>query len=263
MSHERPVESHWPEMLRLMQSQGADAVVAYVQGFDDPTTRRQLFARAQQGFGGGPWEGRDLDAITTVVEAGIAEGIAQAAAATDEAQRAELTDYANVLSYNLSAALADCWPDDDLPRESRHLAAGLRAADQCLAWRTELGKGPGPFSMAWWARGIHLLSQGLREDAEKAFEESLRFAREAATARGASTASDSTGDWAVLLGDGYLALARRTRQAAGARDAWSSCLLALEAGAAAREGDAEDLRFCTAQLVAAERKLRSRGILND
>jgi hypothetical protein len=259
----RLAEEQWPTMLRLMEERGPDAVVDYIAAFEDPATRRQLHSRAQQGFGGGTWAGRNLDAITTVVEAGIAEAIAQAFSEADDAERAKRIDFANVLSYNLSAALADCWPEDDLPREARHLESGLRAADHCLAWRRELSKGPGPFSIAWWARGIHLLSLGRVELAEQAMAESLAFARQAVTVRGGSTAIDATGDWMTLLGEGYLALARRA-DGGGDGDAgaaWTAALAALDAGARARPDDAEDLAFSRDQLLAAERKLRARGIL--
>jgi hypothetical protein len=247
-------DAEWPELLRIMRERGADAVVDYVTSYEDPATRRALFTRAQRGFGGGAWEGRSLDAITTVVEAGIAEGIAQAAGAADDAERAKLTDFANVLSYNLAAALADCWPDDELPRETRHHEAGLRAADHCLAWRQELRKGPGPFSIAWWARGIHLLGLRRTEDAATAFEESLRFARDDARSQGAGTEPDAQGHWSVLLNEGYVAITERLLDRPGARDRWTRCLQALETAASARPDDAEDLRFTTAQLLTCEKR---------
>jgi hypothetical protein len=80
------------------------------------------------------------------------------------------------------------------------------------------------------------------------------FAREAASAQGAGTDVDARGHWSVLLEEGYAAIAERLLGRAGARDRWTRCLQALETAAAERPGDAEDLRFTTAQLLACERR---------
>ena len=46
--------------------------------------------------------------------------------------------------------------------------------------REQLGKGHGPLSMAWWAKGVHELALGRTDDARTSFERSLERAVEAA-----------------------------------------------------------------------------------
>ncbi len=235
---------HAPRLEALFRESGASGVIAFIRGFAEPRARAQLYSLAQRRMGGSSWA--DLDEFTALVNAAIDESLAQARDAPDDEQRRKLVDSANVLSYNLSAALADCWPGDDRPRTREHLRAGLAAADRCLQWRRELGKGPGPFSMAWWARGIHLLALGEVSDAASAFDASLEHAKEGARAAGASAEHDATGDWSVLLGWGYCAIAHE--RLSGDGSGVEAALAALDAAVAARPGDADDLRFCAEQL---------------
>ena len=236
---------HGPEIERLVREEGAAGVIAFVQGRPDPAQRLQLWSLAQRRIGDHVPDA-DLDDFIEVVEAGIDEALSLAERETDAERRRKLTDFANVLSYNLAAGLADCWESDTRTRERRHLECGLEAAELCLRWREELGKGPGPFSMAWWAKGIHLLALDQVEDAVVAFEQSLRHAERAAREHGEPATRDSSAHWSVLLGWGYLALAQQ-RQTSDGSD-MDAALAALEEAAADRPHDAEDLRFCAAQL---------------
>jgi hypothetical protein len=89
----------------------------------------------------------------------------------------KLKDTGNIFSYNLLADLADCWPDDDLPRERHHFEEGLRAAEDCIRWREELGKPNDRKAMAWWGKGAHLLSLDRANEAVDAFKTTCdRFA---------------------------------------------------------------------------------------
>ena len=76
-------------------------------------------------------------------------------AAPDDQAREGLLQGASILSYNLSADLADCWPGDEKERTRAHFEAGLAAAKDCVRWREELQNPPGTLSMAWWAKGMH------------------------------------------------------------------------------------------------------------
>jgi hypothetical protein len=241
-------EKHWPRLRELMAAGGPDAVIGFIEEQEEDAKRLALFQLAQRGFGERVPD-LELDDLVDIVEAGIDEALRQAETARDagDEKRADaLTDAANVLSYNLSAALADCWPGDARARERRHFELGLEAAELCLGWREELRKGPLPFSMAWWAKGMHLLSLARHDEAANAFEESLRHAFAHAAAHGASANVDATGDRSVLLAAGYLEIAR-TRQGRP-RTALDRVLAALDEAAEKRPHDRDDLAFAASQL---------------
>ena len=141
-----------------MERGGAQEVIRYVGSIEDAETRRTVYSIAQKGFGNREWAGRNFDALVEVVRAGIGETLRQAHQTADGETAGKLTDFANRLSYNLSADLADCWPGDDVQRERRHFEAGLRAAEDCVRWRRELGKPPDRRAMAYWAVGMHHIS---------------------------------------------------------------------------------------------------------
>jgi len=201
---------HWEELCAAMQAGGADAVARFVRDLDDVDQRLQLWSFAGGAFANRDWEGKDLDRVAAVFQAAIADilELEQAARASDAERADELLDRANVLSYNLAASLAECWPGDPLPRASHHFELGLKAAEDCLRWRVQLNKGPFPFSIAWWARGMHQLSLGERSGAVESFERALesgaRFACE-------QLERDDVGiheSFAIAIGEGYLGIAR-------------------------------------------------------
>jgi hypothetical protein len=206
-------DAQWPELKVALERDGAGAMAELIRSRDDAQERRVLFMFANRGMVGGEWEGKNLDDYITVADAGIAEFLAQAGSASEPALSERLTDGANMLSYNLSADLADCWPGDPLPREERHFARGLKAALDCIHWRELLRKGPGPFSMAYWAKGMHELSLGRHADSMASFNQSLEYARR--SARDAGTEPDI--DFAVILGTGYLGI---TMAASGNTAGW-------------------------------------------
>ncbi|MFQ5654890.1 MAG: hypothetical protein ACE5GW_09190, partial [Planctomycetota bacterium] len=201
------LEAWWQQMLPGLEAGDAPAVIDLIQSIDDDRQRREIYALAQRAMAGREWPGKSLDLPMEVAQAGIAEGLRQAEAAEDPATAAALTDFANVLSYNLSADLADCWPGDELPREPRHFEAGRRAAEDCLRWRRRLEKGPIPFAIAHWALGIHQISLGDREGARGSFQDSFDRSREAARAEGATDEVGPEGTFHVNLASGYLGIA--------------------------------------------------------
>lgn len=153
--------------------------------------------------------------------------IAEARAAIDAHVREGAIDKANVASYNLAADLADCWPDDDVPRMRAHFEAGLRAAEDCVRWREELGKPPDRQSIAHWAVGMHRFSLGDVAGARAALERALDLAE---------------ADDMILLNRGYLALARWRLGEAQAEEDYREAVAGLEAL------DADDAPYCIAQL---------------
>ncbi|MCH7472715.1 hypothetical protein IIA79_07180 [bacterium] len=138
----------------------------------------------------------------------MAECLRQAEAAEDDETRDKRVDAANIISYNLAADLAFCWEDGGLERNARHFNRGLKAAQDCIGWRVQLNKPPMPFSMAYWGRGIHHLALGDLRSALADFEESNSYAIKAAEAEGGPTAIDSGSGFSVLLGAGWVALAK-------------------------------------------------------
>ena len=182
--------------------------------------------------------------------------IATAQAGVDELLAQGRTDDANRKTYNLAADLAECWPGDDRPRERRHLEAGLAAAERCLAWRRELGKGPGPFAIAHWVQGAHLVAlahraaqdrAALAARAVEALEESLRLARE--------VAGDDR-DYLVITNTGFLAVARELAAPGTGRPALEEARAAFRAMAEAQPARREDVQYGLASLeVAVQRYL--------
>lgn len=236
-------EDFAPQIDRLLREEGSAGVIAFIRDLSHASARLPLWTLAQERARA--MSDLDLSDVMAIGQAAVDEAQAQAEAVADPEAREKLLDRANVMSYNLSAALADCWPDDARPRHRVHLEAGLSAAESCLRWRRELRKGPRPFSIAWWAKGIHLLALGRTEEALEAFEESLRHAEDFARSEGASVARDATGHWMVLLSWGYVALARDLVRGS---DELDDVLAALDAAAARRPDEADDLTFCAAQL---------------
>lgn len=129
----------------------------------------------------------------------IVLGDAAIACATGLGDEAEV----NVLAFNLSANLCDCW-GDAYGRERRHFERGLAYADQALALRLRLGVPLEKVALAHWARGKHLLSLGRFDDAVEAFEEQLRCL--------SSAPPTPSPPAAALAAEAYLAIARRVAQ---------------------------------------------------
>jgi hypothetical protein len=170
-----------------------------------------------------------LDGYVDVAKAGIAEGFKQSEAASDKETAGKRTDYANMLSYNLSADLADCWPGDDVPREKRHFEVGLKAAEDCVKWREELSKGPFPFSIAYWAKGIHQLSLGDNEGALDSFSKSFNYAVEHAKAEGVNTDVSQEGDFGVILEAGYIGIVEMAGGIEGGKEHYEEAIAAYRA----------------------------------
>jgi hypothetical protein len=232
-------EIHWEEMRAKMEAGGADAVADFVAGFNDEE-RRKLYAFAQIAFYGRDWEGKGFDGYIEIADAGIAEGVRQAEAESDAAKAAKLLDYANVMSYNLSADLAECWPGDTLPRDKRHLEAGLKAAEDCIRWREELGKGPEPFGMAYWAKGMHQLSLGDAAGAVKSFEKSFGYYV-------AAEVSPEAG-FGIILAEGYVGLAEWAAGDEAGKERYDNAVAAFREGAEKYPDKKDDFDFGVDQL---------------
>lgn len=247
-------DAQWDEMRRLMEEAGPEAVIEFINGFNDDEQRRQLYSFGRFAFAMKEWEGKNLDALVAVANAGIAEGLRQAEAATSAEDSAKLVDFANVLSYNLSADLAECWPGDTLPREKRHFDAGLKAAEDCIRWREELGKGSGPFAMAYWAKGMHQLSLGDVDGAVENFKKSLEYNVEVAKEEGTAAEVSAEAGFGLILADGYVGLAEWVKGDEAGKGRFENALAAFREGAEKYADKKDDFQFGIDQLEWVKRK---------
>ena len=200
-------QDRWEELRVVMEEGGAKAVVDRIDAIEDPETRRTVYALAQKSLARKEWAGKNFDGLIDVVTAGIGESLRQALESGEPEEIYKLTEFANIMSYNLSADLAACWPGDDAPRERRHFEAGLRAAEDCVRWRRELGKPPDRRAMAYWAMGMHQLSLGSLWEAVGAFETAAGLARVSVVGTGRDEVK-AGGEFGVILYAGYLGIAR-------------------------------------------------------
>ena len=261
---------HRNKLRSVFEEGGGAKVVAFIQGTADPELRRKLYTLARQVLPQRSDAKRRFDDVIRIARAGIAEGLRQAELArarshTDEAR--ECIDFANRVSYNLAADLAECWPGDEARRERRHLETGLRAAYDCIVWRQELGKPPDRRAMAHWAAGMHQLSLGNLVEALFGFEAALGLAVQAAAASPATSEPKPEahvkpgGDFGVILYYGYAGIARHLiGDASGSRQFEKACA-AFEGTTQTSKGEEalEDAKFGLDQLRWVERKFVGAG----
>jgi len=262
-------QMHKEKLRSVYADGGADRIVAYIQGTDDPDLRRKLYALARQALPDRKSATPRFDDVIRIARAGIAEGLrlaelARARGVADEAR--ECIDFANRLSYNLAADLADCWPGDEVPRERRHFEAGLRAAYDCVVWRQELGKPPERRAMAHWAAGMHQLSLGNLVEALCGFEAAFGLALQSAAwgeeeEKGPETYVKQNGDFGVILYYGYAGIARHLLgDDSGMRQYEQACAAFAETLKNPRDQEAgEDAEFGLDQLRWVERRFAGAG----
>lgn len=193
-------------ILAELAENGTEGVIQYIDNFQ-PEERLQLYGLARELMVFGQWEGKNLDDIVDVSDAGILEAMGRANTATDPDTIRAILDVANVMSYNLSADLAECWPGDTLTRTREHFRRGLSAALQCVEWRRELEKGDSPLFMAYWAAGMHQMSLGRPEEAVYNLVKSLNHAQQIAIDEGRSLGLHPEAGFQLILAHGYLGLA--------------------------------------------------------
>ncbi|MFQ5554471.1 MAG: hypothetical protein ACE5GC_03760 [Acidimicrobiia bacterium] len=231
-------DARWPELRELLETRGPGAVVARIAEF--PARERSVLYRyARIGIALGDWEGKDLDAYVQVADAGIEWHVARARAGGDEAR--VMLDGANVMSFNLAADLADCWPGDDVERRRSHFERGRRAGEDCVAWREELDKPASSRQLGHWALGYHRLRLGDASGARTSFAAAVGYSA-------ADADADAEGpSFAFVVNSGYEAIAAMAAGDEGARVAYGEAIAAFEAQLG-DESTAEDARFGIDQL---------------
>jgi hypothetical protein len=241
-------EAQQKEQLRAAMERGGPAeVVRHMRAVADPESRRALYQLAQRTFGPRDWPGKNLDAMIEIVSASIGETLDQARAAKSPEATRDITDFANRMAYNLSADLAECWPEDTTPREPRHFEAGLRAAEDSVRWRRELGKPADRRAMGYWAVGMHQLSLGNLHESLGAFDTATGLAREAVAGTG-KEAIKPGGDFGVILYAGYAGIVRWKLGDPRGRAEYEQACEAFQGSADRTEEEKEDADFGFAQL---------------
>lgn len=263
-------ESQRAGLLQALAQDGATGAINFVLSHPDELERRVLFVFGHNAFQDRSFPGHDAVALADTVqpdvyvafaEAGIAACLRQAQAAADEETRQRRIDSANVISYNLTADLADCW-DDSLVRERRHFERGLVAAQDCIRWRLELDKGPGPFAIAYWAQGMHQLSLGDAGAAVESFHTGLEFSCQEAVRSGSSREVGAAGDFGVILATGYLGLAGMKAGYAWGAQKYQTAVVAFNSQLENPEKK-EDAQFGLAQLQAVEKRYLQLAAAHD
>lgn len=233
---------HIPALIDAMGAGGSKGVQEFINRFDGAIERLNLHFLAQRTFGQGEWRGKNWDTYIQVAEAAMAEALSQAALADDSETAARRIDNANVMSYNLAADLAPCWPGDTLPREQRHFVRGMQAADDCLRWRELLCKGAYSFSIAYWAKGVHQLALADYESAVDNFDLSLEHAMEFAGEQALSHEVKPGGSYYVILASGYLGLAMWLTGDPAGREQFLEAISTFRSILGGAEGTAEQKR---------------------
>jgi hypothetical protein len=185
---------------------GADALVGEILKSTDLMERRVLFSFIRQALTIDVVGKEGQDALIVVADAGIAENLRQAQEETDAQAKDKRIDAANMISYNLAADLAFCW-DDTFVREQHHFERGLKAGEDCIKWRRQLGKPGERMAMAHWVCGVHRLALGDVAGAEDDFERALMLDCEASGLTAVPEVSQTLPD-RVLLTRGWVAIGK-------------------------------------------------------
>ena len=223
------LENRWTKLRTVLETQGTEACIAAIQSEPQTIHRDQLFRWSIRKLGGG------VGAATAELDAMIAIGDAAIRNAMDTAGE----DSANVIAYNLSANLCDCWGDGD-SRNTNHFEAGLRYADLALELRRKLKKGQGPFSMAYWVRGKHLLSLRKPDESADAFRLYLDAERALARENGGNPELIESAPEGLLNAQAFLGLALLRSGKNEGRAMLDEALGILRIRTSVGEGDAKE-----------------------
>lgn len=237
---------HWPSLRSTLETGGPDALVAAILARDSDAERSALFRFVRQGMVFEEWTGKSLDAYMRVVDAGRA-WLSERAAVVPADERNDYLAVLAELTFNFAADIADCWPGDEEPREERHFLRGMEVAEQSIGLREELDKSDISKHLGWWAFGYHQLRLGHTDAAADCMERSLEHARRAARDAGDPVDITSQAPFPVLIGAGYLGLARIADGEPSGPDLYGEVLAAFRAQLTDEEHK-EDAQFGIDQL---------------
>lgn len=209
-------EPYWPQIKSLAEAGNYNEIETLLSHVKDSTELIALYRFSIRGLMFREWNNKNLKPIIQLGDRAVSIALEN-----------DKTDEANIISYNMSANLADCW-NDGFERKPEHFEKGLEYAEKALSLRQQLKKGPGLFSIAYWAKGIHLFSLGKLEEAENDFELSLKYAIEDAKSQSQPSDISKNASFSVLLGYGYLALAQIARGQKQAQKIFDQVMVSFE-----------------------------------
>lgn len=217
-------ESHWPHIQKLAEAGLYQDLHQWIEQVPDLKERVALYRFTVRGLMFRNWTNKDLKPIVLLGDAGIETALKDFQMHPEDL---DLKDEANIICYNMSSNLAGCW-NDGFNRTAEHFKKGLQYAERALVFRKELKKGPRPFSIAYWAKGIHQLFLGDALGAEQSFTTSLKYAEELANAANLPTTATKKTPFDVLLQIGYVALARLAQNNGKAEADYQNVIKAFE-----------------------------------
>jgi hypothetical protein len=232
-------DKNWEGLKSAVEKGGGKEAVNFIEGFEG-IEKRVMYSFARMGLVMGDWQNKNFDDYIAVVDSGIAMLESEANKAPIEEKELWLRRM-HAMNYNLAADLAACWPGDDQPRTKKHLARGLKAAEDCIKLQEKLGNEPGILSMDYWAKGMHELSLGKTDDAVESWQASFEYAKKDAKKNGKAGQVDRDAPFSVILGLGYLGLARWIKGEEDGKAHYEQAIRAFKAQTedASMKGDAE------------------------
>jgi hypothetical protein len=199
-------EKNWQGLKAAVEKGGGKQAVDFIEGFEG-LEKRVMYSFARMGLVMGDWQNKNFNDYIFIVDRGISFLENEAKKAPVE-EKEQWLNRMHAMNYNLTADLADCWPGDDQPRTKEHFARGLKAAEECIRLQENLGQKPGILSMDYWAKGMHELSLGEISKAINSWSESFEYAKKDAKDQNKPTDVGKDAPFSVILGLGYLGLAR-------------------------------------------------------
>jgi hypothetical protein len=192
-------DQEWTQLRPLAEAGDVASILQQIKAVPDDAARISLYRATIRHLAFDEWRNKNLDVMTALADSVVEDC---------ELLGADYLQQANVICFNTSANLADCW-GDDFPREPRHFEKGIEYAKKALWFREHLGKGPGALAMATWALGKHQQSLGLNVEATDTFRECLALERQAADEADKPAEISPKAPDGFLIAAGYLALMER------------------------------------------------------
>jgi hypothetical protein len=189
-------ESDWPLYRDLAEADDRDGMLNRLSAVADDAERISLRRFVIRKLAFDKWQNQNLDLVIALGEAAIEDC---------EALGGDWLQQANVLCFNMSANLADCW-GDSFAREPRHFEKGIEYAEKALWYRRHLGKGPGSIAMPTWALAKHQQSLGHTDEAKTNYRRCLDLETEAAKESGKPAEISTDAPAGYLIAVGYVAL---------------------------------------------------------
>lgn len=227
-------ETQWPVIRTLAEQNSTEKLLESLQRGEDVYERLALHRFALRFLSFRPWNGRNLDVVVAVCDAGIKTAAQAAEEIPDDSSwfREEASQMAFTTSQNLCA----CW-DDGFGRSPEHAKKGLELAKLAIELRLSLKKNGAAVGTAWNSKGVHELTLNKIDQALQSFAEAKRLFTEHATKRGTPTSITPAAPHDLLLTYGFAAMGR-IRSGAVSADADKELKAVIQTFEGMKSGDA-------------------------